>query len=130
MIRGYYLLDELKRNGDNDFKIGRRFWFNRVGGINLTRQQIFDKDGVLETDIYYGAEQKSAEGNISFFGEVTVTRPQERYSVKLTYQDPASVVVGKTYDPGVFLLENTWQLPEVDLDKQAAQSQLINQLAQ
>ena len=131
VIRGYYLLDELKRNGEGDFKITRRFWFDRVNNSRLAKQQIFDANGVLETDIAYGADAKMGEeGKYNLPALVQITRPQERYSVKLTYQQPTDVVIGKTYDDGVFLLENKWQLPEVDLDKQIAQSKLINQLAQ
>ena len=48
--------------------------------------------------------------------EVTVTRPQEKYKVTLTYQLPETAVVGKEYQPKVFNLENRWNLAEVDLD--------------
>jgi hypothetical protein len=36
----------------------------------------------------------------------------------LTYQDPASVELNKEYKPEAFVLQNKWQLPEVDLDAQ------------
>lgn len=131
VIRGYYLLDELKKNEAGDYKIARRFWFDRVGGIRLARQQIFDDGGTLENDIAYGVEQKFGEnGNHSLPIQVQITRPKERYSVKLTYPEPASVVIDRAYDPEVFLLENRWQLREVDLDKQAEQSALFKQLNQ
>lgn len=131
VIRGYYLLDELKKSESGDYKVFRRFWFDRVGGIRLARQQIFDEVGTLENDIAYGIEQKFGEnGGHSLPIQVQVTRPKERYSVKLTYLEPASVVIDRAYDPEVFLLENRWQLREVDLDKQAEQSALLNQLNQ
>ena len=44
--------------------ISRRFWFDRVGGIRLARQQIFDAKGEIESDIVYGAE-----GNLTDTGE-------------------------------------------------------------
>lgn len=128
VVRGYYLLDEYKQIGADEIKITRRFWFDRTGGIRLARQQIFDQRGSLETDITYGLEQKVGEsGEQSLPGEVQITRPQERYSVKLTYQAPSAVVIGKTYDPELFQLQNTWQLPEVDLDKRTEQSKLLTQ---
>lgn len=131
VIRGYYLLDELKRGENGDFKIERRFWFDRADNTRLARQQIFDDKGVLVTTIDYGAEQFFTEaGNVQMPAQVTVTRPQERYSVKLTYQTPNAVVIGKTYEPAVFQLENKWQLPEVDLDKQAEQSKISRQINQ
>jgi len=46
-----------------------------------------------------------------------VTRPQEKYSMKLTYQMPSDVTIGKTYPATAFVLQNTWELEEVDLDK-------------
>lgn len=128
VIRGYYLLDEYKQISQNEIGITRRFWFDRAGGIRLARQQVFDGSGVLETDITYGIEQKFTDsGNYSLPVQVQITRPQERYSVKLTYQTPNAVVIGKTYDQSVFQLENTWQLPEVNLDKQTEQSKLLGQ---
>ncbi len=123
VIRGYYLLDELKKNG-NGFSVTRRFWFDRVGRIRLARQQVFSDGGALVSDISYGAEQKFGEtGELSFPVQVQVTRPQERYSVKLTYQTPQAVVLGRNYEAPIFQLENTWGLPEVDLDKQLQQVQ-------
>ena len=128
VIRGYYLLDELKKIGEGDYQITRRFWFDRVGGIRLAKQQVFDDKGVLETDIAYGVEQKFTDtGQFSLPVQVQITRPQERYSVRLTYQVPSDVIIDKPYDDAVFLLENKWQLPEVDLDKQADQANLLNQ---
>lgn len=119
VLRGYYLLDELRKNDDGWLNITRRFWFDRVGGIRLARQQIFDAKGEIESDIVYGAT-----GNLTDSGEynglplrIEVTRPKEKYKMSLTYQSPESVTIGKTYNPDVFVLENRWNLLEVDLDK-------------
>jgi len=117
--RGYYLLDEWAKRPDGDLVIARRFWFDRVGVIRLARQQIFDAKGEIESDITYGAE-----GNLTSTGEynnlplqIIVTRPQEKYSMRLTYQVPSDVTIGKTYPSTAFVLENSWGLEEVDLDK-------------
>jgi hypothetical protein len=119
VIRGYYILDELEKDSEGNLKVTRRFWFDRVGGIRLARQQIFDAQSAIESDIVYGNE-----GNLSDNAEyrnlplrIEVTRPKERYKMSLTYQTPESVSVGKTYNTDVFVLKNTWNLPEVDLDK-------------
>jgi hypothetical protein len=37
--------------------------------------------------------------------------------MKLTYQTPEDVTIGKTYPAAAFVLQNTWELEEVDLDK-------------
>lgn len=120
VLRGYYLLEEFRKNADGGLAVSRRFWFDRVGGIRLARQQIFDEKGEIESDITYGAT-----GNLTDTGEyndlplrVDVTRPKEKYKMSLTYQSPESVTIGKTYNPDVFVLENLWNLPEVDLDKE------------
>ncbi len=117
--RGYYLLDEFAKQDDGELRVTRRFWFDRVGGIRLARQQIFDAKGEIESDIVYGVE-----GNLTDTGEynrlplqIIVTRPQEKYSMKLTYQMPESVKIGRKYPAAAFVLQNTWELEVVDLDK-------------
>jgi hypothetical protein len=119
VMRGYYLLDEYAKNANGGLKILRRFWFDRVGGIRLARQQIFDGAGEIESDIVYGQQ-----GNLTDTGEynnlplrIQVTRPKEKYTMSLTYQTPEAVTIGKTYPERAFVLENTWGLEEVDLDK-------------
>jgi hypothetical protein len=116
--RGYYLLDEFARTADGGLKITRRFWFDRIGRIRLARQQIFDAKGEIESDIVYGLE-----GDLTATGDYTrlplqiiVTRPQEKYSMKLTYQMPETVVIGRRYPESAFVLQNTWNLEELDLD--------------
>lgn len=119
VTRGYYLLDEFAKQSDGSLKIARRFWFDRVGGIRLARQQIFDAAGEIESDIVYGKE-----GNLTETGsyanlplEIQVTRPKEKYSMRLTYQSPSSVTIGNTFPDAAFVLQNSWNLEEVDLDK-------------
>jgi hypothetical protein len=119
VMRGYYLLDEYVKGADNALIISRRFWFDRVGGIRLARQQIFDRRGEIESDIVYGRE-----GNLSNTGEynrlplrIQVTRPKEQYTMSLTYQAPEAVSIGRTYPPAAFVLQNSWNLEVVDLDK-------------
>jgi len=118
VMRGYYLLDELIKQPDGSLKIGRRFWFDRVGGIRLARQQVFDQTGEIESDIVYGKEGKLTETadytNLPL--EIQVTRPKEKYSMKLTYQTPEAVEIGETYKDSAFVLKNSWNLEEVDLD--------------
>lgn len=123
VLRGYYLLDEYERSAEGGLSIKRRFWFDRVGGIRLARQQIFDTTGEIESDITYGRE-----GDLTATGEykrlpleIIVTRPKEKYSMRLTYQSPQSVTIGKTYPPTAFVLENSWDLEVVDLDKKMSE---------
>ncbi len=127
VLRGYYLLDELRKNDDGNMTISRRFWFDRVGVVRLARQQIFDAKGEIDSDIIYGDT-----GNLTDSGEynnlplrIEVTRPKEKYKMRLTYQSPETVTIGKNFPSEAFVLENRWNLEEVDLDKklQSARSQ-------
>jgi len=119
VMRGYYLLDEFVKLDNGSLTVARRFWFDRVGGIRLARQQLFDAIGEIESDITYGRE-----GNLTETGEyknlplrVQVTRLKEKYTMSLTYQTPEAVTIGKQYPATAFVLENTWELEELDLDK-------------
>ena len=119
VMRGYYLLDEFTKQANGGLQIKRRFWFDRVGGIRLARQQIFDQKGEIESDIIYGKEGKLTGSNdyANLPLEIQVTRPKEKYSMKLTYQTPEAVEIGETYKDAAFILKNTWGLEEVDLDE-------------
>jgi len=124
VTRGYYLLDEFIKQADGSLKIARRFWFDRVGGIRLARQQIFDAAGEIESDIVYGKEGSLTESgsytNLPL--EIQVTRPKEKYSMRLTYQTPSAVTIGNAFPDAAFVLQNSWNLEEVDLDKKLAEA--------
>lgn len=122
VVRPYYLLDEVMTNSAGMPQISRRFWFDRVGGLRLSRLQLFDKNAEIESDIVYGLQ-----GNLTNTGdynnlplEIIVTRPKEHYSMRLKYQAPEDVTIGKTYPDKAFMLENSWGLEELDLDKKLA----------
>lgn len=119
VMRGYYLLDEFGKAADGTLHIGRRFWFDRVGGVRLARQQIFDATGEIESDIIYGKEGKLTDSDkyANLPLEIQVTRPKEKYSMKLSYQTPEAVAIGEKYKDSAFVLQNTWKLEEVDLDE-------------
>lgn len=117
VVRPYYQLDELASGGETGARLLRRFWFDRVDGIRLARLQTYDKDGSLITDVVYTEPKSFGEtGGLAMPSRIELTRPQDLYKLSVTYQSPEAVVIDKPYDPAVFILENKWQLPEVDLD--------------
>ncbi|MEO7657991.1 MAG: hypothetical protein ABIV48_00115 [Pyrinomonadaceae bacterium] len=126
VMRGYYLLDEFLKSEDGDLKISRRFWFDRVGGIRLARQQIFDAAGEIESDIVYGKEGRlTGTGDYTNLPlEIQVTRPREKYSMKLTYQSPEAVTIGTLFPEAAFVLQNSWNLEEIDLDKKLTEAKV------
>ena len=118
--RGYYLLDEFARTADGGLQITRRFWFDRVAKIRLARQQLFDVRGEIESDITYGRE-----GTLTDTGDyrnlplqIIVTRPLDKYSMRLTYKAPEAVVIGHEFPATAFVLQNSWNLDVLDLDKE------------
>ena len=126
VVRGYYLLDELAPGGPSGAHLTRRFWFDRVNSIRLARLQTFDTVGSLITDVTYTETKTFGEGGtLSMPSKIEITRPQDRYKLAVTYQAPAAVVLDREFPSDVFVLENKWQLPELDLD--ARQSQTTKQ---
>jgi len=119
VMRGYYLLEEFSQPQARDAKILRRFWFDRVNGIRLARVQTYDDRGRVVTDVSYFNEKTIGGGpTASLPSRIEITRPLDQYKLSITYQDVTSVELDREYGPKAFVLENKWQLPEVDLDAQ------------
>nr|ALS89439.1 protein of unknown function (DUF4292) [uncultured bacterium] len=120
VVRGYYLLEEVSQAANGDARLRRRFWFDRVNGIRLARIQSFDENGLLTTDVAYWDEKPFGEtGQARLPARIEITRPHDKYKLSITYQTPAAVDVDKEFRPEAFVLENRWQLSEVDLDERA-----------
>jgi hypothetical protein len=118
VVRGYYLLEEFSVNG-SDAKLTRRFWFDRVEKIRLARVQTYDERGRLVTDISYSNEKTVGNGTTaSLPSRIEITRPQDQYKLSISYQDSTSVELNREIPARAFVLENKWQLPELDLDTQ------------
>ncbi|MFN2516176.1 MAG: hypothetical protein ABR556_08165 [Pyrinomonadaceae bacterium] len=117
IVRGYYLMEELSQPIAGEARLLRRFWFDRVNGIRLARLQSFDNGGLLITDVSYWDEKPFGETAQSRLpARIEITRPHDQYKLSITYQTPAAVEIDREYRPEAFVLENRWQLPEVDLD--------------
>ncbi len=122
VVRGYFLLDELAPGGETGARLVRRFWFDRVDGIRLARMQTFDTAGLLDSDVSYKEPKNFGEdGRLVMPSRVELTRPHDRYKLSVIYQSPEAVVFDREYEPQVFVLENKWQLPELDLDAREKQ---------
>jgi hypothetical protein len=118
VVRGYYVLEELEPAGPGRVRPLRRFWFDRVGGIRLARVQTFDEGGQLITDVRYLEPRNfGGEGRFLLPSRIELTRPQDGYALRVSYQSPEAVVVNRQWDPKIFALENSYGLPVEDLDE-------------
>jgi hypothetical protein len=118
VVRGYYLLEEFSPVSTDEMRLLRRFWFDRVGGIRLARLQTYDEKGLLITDIAYWDDKAIGPDGRKLPSRIDITRPHDHYRLSLSYQAPASMDIDREFRPEAFVLENKWQLPEVDLDSQ------------
>jgi len=117
VVRGYYVLEEISQPASGEARLLRRFWFDRVAGIRLARLQSFDAHGLLITDVAYWDEKPFGEaGQLRLPARVEITRPHDHYKLSIAYQSPATTDVDRDFQPEAFVLENRWQLPELDLD--------------
>jgi hypothetical protein len=117
VVRGYYLLEEFSQPNSGESRLLRRLWFDRVGGIRLARMQSFNDQGLLITDVSYWDEKPFGEtAQLRLPSRIEITRPHDRYKLSIAYQSPAVADVDREFLPEAFVLENRWQLPEVDLD--------------
>ena len=116
VVRGYFLLEEMAAPTAGESRLLRRFWFDRVGGVRLGRLQTFDEQGKLITDVAYLDDKPFGEDGRRLASRIDITRPHDHYRLSITYQAPPSVEIDREFRPEAFVLENRWQLPEVDLD--------------
>ena len=117
VVRGYYLLEEISEAAAGEARLLRRFWFDRIGGIRLARLQSFNEQGLLMTDVSYWDEKPFGEaGRVRLPTRIEITRPHDHYKLSFAYQAPPATTIDREFQPEAFVLENRWQLPEVDLD--------------
>jgi hypothetical protein len=73
--------------------------------------------GQLITDVIYSNPQPfGEEGRLRQPAQIELTRPQDHYSIRIAFQDAGAVKVDQPLDPEIFVLKNSGNLQEVDLD--------------
>lgn len=118
VVRGYYLLEEFTQPSSGEARLIRRFWFDRVKAIRLARVQFFNDQGLLITDVSYSNETAFGEGaKYRLPSRIEITRPHDQYKLTIAYQVPTTVELDREFRPEAFVLENSGQLPEIDLDE-------------
>jgi hypothetical protein len=117
VVHGYYILTELELQQQNRARVTRRFWLDRVSALRLARVQTYGERGELLTDVVYSNPQSfGAQGQYRLPAQIELTRPQDHYSIRVSFQDPATVKVNQQFEHDIFVLKNASNLKEVDLD--------------
>jgi len=127
VLRSFYVISELEASpeGQGPARVRRRFWFDRSNGARFARQQIFDQQGQLATEVLYsdykklnsGSQPGSPSGSEATWpGVIWVNRPHDGYMARLTFNDE-KFEINPELKPNAFMLENTEKFREIDLDK-------------
>ncbi len=66
-----------------DAELVEKIWIDRVD-LQVTRKQMFAKDGKVETDVEYS--QYQTQGNVPFPQVIVIRRPNDDYTLKMTFQ--------------------------------------------
>lgn len=119
--KSYYVLyvTERKKTGEQSgiVELRRKFWFDRnESGTPLTRQQTFEADGKLASDITYTGWIGVPDTDKFWPQEIVVDRRNDGYQIKL-YIEKESIEINLELPDKAFKLENTENLKEVNLDE-------------
>jgi len=79
--RSYYVFSFINIGG-SEAQLMEKLWIDRTD-MQVSRKQVFAKEGRLETDVEYLDYQ--SEGAESFPQTVVIQRPLEEYTVKMTF---------------------------------------------
>ena len=80
--RSYYVFSFINTGGP-EAQLIEKLWIDRMD-MQVSRKQVFGKEGRLETDVEYS--KYKADGAGSFPQTVVIQRPVEEYTVKMTFQ--------------------------------------------
>jgi len=127
ILRSFYVISELEVSpeGQGPARVRRRFWFDRANGARFARQQIFDQQGQLATEVIYsdykklnsGSQSGSQSGSEAIWpGVIWVNRPHDGYMARLTFSEE-KFEINPDLPPNTFTLKNTENFRETDLDK-------------
>ena len=122
ILRSHYVITEVERlpAAGPAGRVRRKFWFDRTNALTFTRQQIFDEQGMLQTEVLYSAyEQLNPSSQNLWPSIVEVSRPHDSYQARLTFT-AGNFETNVELPANAFLLDNTENLPETDLDKPVA----------
>jgi len=120
VIRSYYIISLLEPVGSNRARLKRKFWFDRARGLLLVRQQVFGEAGELRSEIRYEDFTTVPDSSSLIPVEIRITRPYDRYSLRLGL-DRTSLTVNGEISDALFHLEKPAEWGDsvrvIDLDR-------------
>jgi hypothetical protein len=119
--KSYYVLYVIERNTSSEqsgiVELRRKFWFDRnQSGTPLARQQTFEVDGRLASDISYLKWVGVPDTDKFWPEEIIVDRRNDGYQIRLIL-DRDSVEINLELPENIFKLDNSENLREVNLDE-------------
>jgi hypothetical protein len=119
--KSYYVLYVVERNAGGEpngiVELRRKFWFDRnQSGTPLARQQTFEADGRLASDISYVKWLGVPNTDKFWPEEILVDRRNDGYQIRLIIERD-SVEINLELPENIFKLENREKLKEVNLDE-------------
>jgi hypothetical protein len=119
--KSYYVLYVVERkttaDSQNVVEIRRKFWFDRTAqNTPLARQQTFEGDGRLASDIFYSKWFVVEKTDKTWPENIIVDRRNDGYRIELTLEKE-SVDINLELTDTTFKLENDDKLKEMNLDE-------------
>ncbi|HKQ73622.1 MAG TPA: hypothetical protein VJ810_07855 [Blastocatellia bacterium] len=118
LLRSFYVVSEIEVSleGHTPSRVRRKFWFDRGNGARFARQQIFDQQGQLVTEVLYSDYKTLIPNDANMWPSVIlVNRHHEGYSARLTFNEE-KFEINPLLKSGIFTLDNTENLKVTDLD--------------
>jgi len=81
--RSFYVFSFVNVGG-SEAQLLEKLWIDRTD-MQISRKQLFGKDGRLETTVEYSNYQTAEGGSESFPQSVEIQRPAEEYTLKMTF---------------------------------------------
>jgi hypothetical protein len=104
--RRYYVIDFVDTSVPDEFQLLEKVWIDlSTPTLDISRRQIFGKDGIVETDVRFSGWAPIASGAVSLPSVVDIQFPEKDMSVKLTIDGE-----GLSLNPEIPM--ESFQLPE------------------
>jgi outer membrane lipoprotein-sorting protein len=84
-------------NSDSEPRLLEKLWIDRTADMEVSRKQVFGKDGRVETDVDY--QNYAGEAGMRYPKTIVIHRPLEDFTVKMTFQQ---ITMNEKLDAKIF----------------------------